>query len=211
MIDDVARKGFASTTIEGCLHLMAVKGGQPVQRHSLIPMFHLLSNPDFFERHLTPEEVLSEVHAFNRRARIVDLVALSMKVACGRSIFYWSMPRTQQVNLAMGHIRLIGYFDIDAFLKYLETAGIKVSWVTGKEADKMREFSSRIPGSPNAYGLKVELPNGSIHQLMIGFFSRVFLYLTKPSSLLEMIQRMDEQEKKMAALHSRKTLESEEA
>jgi hypothetical protein len=210
LIEDAAEKGFGSTTIEGCLHLVAAKGALHVRRHSLVPMFHLLSNPDFVNRHLTTQEVTDEFDSFAKRAPIVDLVDLSMRIPCGRSIFYWaSIPRSRQVDLAMGHIRLFAYFDIEAFLKYVRSAGIRVSWVTGKDSHRLRNISPRIPGSPNAYGVKAEFPSGFVQELMNGFFSRVFLYLTKPSSLLMLIKKLEEQKEKLAMTHSPVTSKSD--
>jgi hypothetical protein len=197
LIEESAREGHASKTIDGCLHVIAVKSGKNVRPRTLIPMFYWLAHPSSFDVQLSSEEITKLWEAFAKEAPIVDLVDLSMRMPRGRPIFYWGkVPHPRQVDLVMGHIRLFAYFDIQAFLECVRSAGIKSSWITGKISPELRNLSMRIPGSPNAYAVRMEYPSGNVQSLMAGFFSRVFLYQTKPSSLLKLIGHSEEQMEK---------------
>jgi hypothetical protein len=207
LIEDAALKGWASTTIDRCFHLVAMTEElyKDRGRKALIPAFHFfahLDSPSSYCKPLSKEEIRRELHAFSQKAPIVDLVNLNMKAPRSRPMFIWmGIPQKRQLGLALGRIRLFAYFDIEAFLKCVTDSGIKVSGISGKEADKIKEFSPAIPGFPNVYGFQVDLPSGNVHMLLNGFFSRAFLYLTKPSSLLMMIKRWDEQDLKMFKTH----------
>ena len=123
-----------------------------------------------------------------------------MRIPCAKPVFFWlALSQQRQLDLISGKFRIFAHFDIPKFLGIVSELGIKTSWVT-EAKEKVRKISQRIPGSPNAYAVKFELPSGAV-QIMNGFFSRVFLYLTKPSSLLLMIKHMGDQQERMAKLH----------
>ncbi|MDH5668673.1 MAG: hypothetical protein OEY86_11730 [Nitrospira sp.] len=205
LIEKSAREGHASKTIDECLHVIAVKPMQKLRPRALVPLFHLLAHPGCLENQLSSEDLTKEWEAFAKNAPIIDLVDLSMRIPHGRPIFYWVLvSRLRQVDLAMGHIRLFAYFDIEAFLERVRLTGIKASWITGKEAHELKKVSRRIMGSPNAYGVRVEYANGNVQDLMSGFFSRVLVYQTKPSSLLKMMRNLDQQSEKIAMTRLRK-------
>ncbi len=199
LIEEAASKGWASRTIDRCLHLIAMTEELYKDRghKALLPAFHFFAHIDTLSSYYktsAKEEIRRELHAFSHKAPIVDLVNLSMRVPRGRPMFSWlGIPQERQLDLAMGRIRLFAYFDIESFLKHVTDAGIEVSWISGKEADEIKEISPRIPGFSNVCGFKVKLPSGGVHQLLNGFFSRAFLYLTKPSSLLVLIKRWEDQ------------------
>lgn len=121
-----------------------------------------------------------------------------MRVPCAKTLFSWiRLPNTRQIELALGRIRVFAYFDIEAFADSLKADGLTCTWVTGKDADEIRKLSSRIPGAHGAYGLKVQLPSGVEQVLMNGFFSRIYLYLTRPISLISMIKNFDKEKREI--------------
>lgn len=206
LIEESVREGHASKTIDGCLHVIAVKSGKDVRPRTLVPMFHWLAHPSSLDLDLSSEEITKVWEAFAKKATIVDLADLSMRMPRGRPIFYWGkVPHPRQVDLVMGHIRLFAYFDIEAFLEGVRSVGIKVSWITGTIPREISSLTTRIPGSPNAYGVEVEFPSGNVQTFLAGFFARVFLYQTNPSSLLKLVWRSDEQmeQMKMTRLHEK--------
>ena len=60
-----------------------------------------------------------------------------------------------------------------------------MSWVTGKQAAEMKLFGGPIPGSPNAWALRVEAGDFRMDYL-VGFFGRLFTELMTPADLLHL-------------------------
>jgi hypothetical protein len=79
-------------------------------------------------------------------------------------------------------------FDLDAFFELAKSQGIELSWITGKKAEAFKQFSVRIPGSPNAWGIRAVLPDGSEQTLLSGFVARVLHEETTPKHLLTLIR-----------------------
>ena len=199
LVGEAETRGYASKSIDGCLHLVAFRGEiLPIKKHTLVPLFHLSSH---IARHreLPPQtDLFEQWKDFDSNAPIVDVVDLSMRVPCAKAIFSWaSVSLTQQIDLAFGRIRVVAYFDIDAFVDQVKSRGIKCAWITGTDADSIRKISPIIPGSPDAHGLRMEFPSGVQHIIMNGFFSRVHLYLTKPSCLISMIMKLEKENQEL--------------
>jgi hypothetical protein len=55
----------------------------------------------------------------------------------------------------MGRVMILAQFDIQDFFGRVEAPGFKPSWVTGKQSADMKLFGGPIPGSPNAWALRV--------------------------------------------------------
>jgi hypothetical protein len=198
LVENASHSGYSFTTIDECLHLIALKAQMYRGKRLLVPSFYFMANPHFVQAQMTSTDLTAAWEAFAKNAPIVDMVQLSMRVPCAHSIFTWiSMPRTMQVDLVLGKQRLLGYFDIEKFCTLLRERGMTVSWLSGTPEQEYRRMSTRIPGSPKAYALKVELQSGLVQNLLNGFFSRVFLYLTKPYSLIKMIESYDSQKDKI--------------
>jgi hypothetical protein len=81
----------------------------------------------------------------------------------------------------MSRVLLFAQFDIEDFVGRIEALGFKTSWVTGKQATEMKPFGGPIPGSPNAWALRVEAGD-------FGFFGRLFTELMTPGDLLRMVR-----------------------
>jgi len=97
------------------------------------------------------------------------------------------------MDLVMGRITILVQFDIEAFFNLAGSSGLRLSWITGADSEKLREMSHIIPGSPNARGVRVEFPGGLAHTLMSGFFARAVSDLTPPAQLVRMILELPDQ------------------
>jgi hypothetical protein len=93
------------------------------------------------------------------------------------------------LDLLMGRIRLFALIDFEVFFKVAAASGIKMSWLVGKEAEMIKKLSLRIPGSPNAWGVKVEFPDGTSRNFLLGFVGRVIADLTRPRQLIELLMK----------------------
>jgi hypothetical protein len=195
---DVANKGgVAGTSLNGCLHLVALRQDHVrgdyigAVGHALLHMRQPVRACSLVEGY---QESAVELEEIQKGPPFVDLVAHSMHAQWGRPIFLWTDPK-KTVDIVMGRVRLFAQFDIDAFFVLADHERIKMRWITGKAAEelKRRKISERIPGSPNAWGVQAVLPDGRVHTLLSGFVARVIADLTTPRQLLELIKRSAEQ------------------
>jgi len=90
-------------------------------------------------------------------------------------------------DVVMGRVRLFAQFDIEDFVGHIEALRLSTSWVTGREAENMKQLSGIIPGSPKARALRVESDKVKIDYLT-GFFGRLFTELMTPGDLLRMLR-----------------------
>ena len=95
-------------------------------------------------------------------------------------------------DLVMGRVRIFVQFDVEAFFRFAEGHKVKVRWIDGKEAESVKKFSKRWPGT-DAWGILAELANGNRMTLLSGFIIRPYANFTTPHQLLEMIQDWPEQ------------------
>lgn len=149
LVEQASGTGYASTSIDRCLHLIAVKGDRmPFEKHTLVPMLHLSSHLARHGKLPCGDTLIEQWTEFKLKAPIVDVVAICMRVPCAKTVFSWlGVSRARQIDLAIGKIKLVAYFDIELFVDGLRSDGIKCTWVSGKDAHDISEISSPIPGS----------------------------------------------------------------
>jgi len=117
----------------------------------------------------------------------VDLVTHSMMVRWSYPAFIWMLEPEELFDVVMGRVLIFAQFDIHDFVSRVEALGFKTSWITGKHAAEMKPFGGPIPGSPNAWALRVEAGDFSTDYL-VGFFGRLFTELMTPGDLLRMVR-----------------------
>jgi hypothetical protein len=121
----------------------------------------------------------------------IDIVDYNLNVPMADPIF--SLSNSEMVfDLVMGRVRIFVQFDVEAFFRFAEAHKVKVRWIKGKEAESVKKFSKRWPGT-DAWGILAELANGSRMTLLSGFIIRPYANFTTPQQLLEMIQDWPEQ------------------
>lgn len=185
------KRGVSAATVDGCLRLVAVRsdmlGGDAsfAVRHVL---YHL-ARPErscALETGADPKEEVREIQA---SPPVIDLVWHNMKSQWGTPVFLWPIEPERMSDLTMRRMRVFAQFDISAFLRLAEEAGLRVSWITGKDAEPLKQMSHAIPGSPRAYGVRVVVEDGSTVDYMSGFFARAVSDLTRPRDLLGLMRR----------------------
>ena len=71
----------------------------------------------------------------------------------------------------MGRVLIFAQLDIQDFVSRVEALGFKTSWITSKQTAEMKPFGGPIPGSPNAWALRVEAGDVT-RDYLVGFFGR---------------------------------------
>jgi hypothetical protein len=117
----------------------------------------------------------------------VDLVAHSMIVRWSYPPFIWMLEPEELFDVVMGRVLVFAQFDIQEFVRRVEALGFKTTWITASRPAEMKRHGGPIPGSPDAWALRVETGDSTIDYL-VGFFGRLFTELMTPGDLLRMIR-----------------------
>jgi hypothetical protein len=201
-------KGTAALEISGCLRILGIrhdvaKGqGRNMAAHQF---FHIANRkaPCAFSGEGTEEARHEEYHNMKAVPYFVNLTDYSLNVSIADPIFVWR-DRNMVFDLVMGRVLIFVQFDFEAFFRVAQDHGIKIRWITGKEADEIKKFSMRVPGT-DAWGVLAELPGGERITLLPGFLGRPFTNCVPPKQLIQMIKDWPEQ---LAKSDPDKTLES---
>jgi hypothetical protein len=187
------KKGAGAADVDSCVRVFGV-AREKAQGHwwgcAQHQFFHM-ANPGrscAFVGNRSPAERDEEIRALKSVPYFVDLVGYNLMVPIAEPVFTW--PNNDMVlDLVMGRIRLFVQFDVEAFFRLAEKDKIKMRWIAGKEAEKIKKMSMRLPGSPDAWGIHVELPDGDIQELLAGFISRPFTNFARPRQLIDLVKR----------------------
>ncbi len=204
VVEGATDLGVAGETIDGCLHLLAVRADFMPDEFSVAHGIFHLANPEEPCRFLEKDQFYKEVKAVtSMKAPVVDLVDLTMKSQCGYPIFLCSgIPENRILDLIAGQVRIFAQFDLEAFMRIAARYGLPMSPVVGREAQRLEKISKEIPGCPGAWGIRVENESGHPQTLLVGFFSRPFYYFTRPSELLRLAQSFPEEDSTLASGNS---------
>ena len=194
------QKGAGAADVDSCLRVFGVAGEKAKghSRGSAAHQFFHMANTGHscaLMRNQSLAEKDEEIKALKSVPYFVDLVDYNLMVPTAEPIFSW--PNTEMVlDLVMGRIRVFVQFDVEAFFRVAAKDKIKMRWVVGKEAEKIKKMSMRLPGSPNAWGIHAELPDGDSQTLLAGFVSRPFTNFARPRQLINLIKRLPAQRAK---------------
>lgn len=198
-----AETGIAGQSLDGCLHIVAlaermwVSGGSGAVAHAF---FHAArpSAPCLIGDREQRAEELAELP---RIEPIIDIVGDSMQVQWSMPVFLWPLGfeavSEHIADMVLGRVRAFAYFDIEAFFCLAAERSIELSWITGRDAEEIKRFSTRLRRAPDAWGVRARMPDGSTQDLLSGFFAHLFGHYATPRQLIEMIERMPAQESRM--------------
>lgn len=185
LIEATARHGQHLIQIDKCLTLAGVRddvSGEPsLVAHSL---FHY-KRPNTLCL-LSGERAEEELTVLAHEPPVIDLVEHTYRSTWSSPVFSWgSLDRV--CDLLTGRIRVYGQFDVTVFMERAARMGMKMSWVTGRRAEMLKQtgITTRIPGSPRASAILVELPDHTRIELLLGALGRIFLELARPDTILK--------------------------
>jgi hypothetical protein len=190
--------GVGVAVVDGCLRFVAVSNAQmkALGHLGVAHSFYHLSGKNKVCSLSDPEQRDDEIKALKSVPVFVDLVEHNMKSQLGCPLFVWK-DKEAVLDLLSGRIRLFAQFDVESFFELAAEENIKMTWVKGREAEELKGISRQIPGSPKAWGIRAELPDGTDQVLLLGFIGRAIVDLTPPRELLRMVKRVPDQIAKM--------------
>lgn len=191
---NACKEGISHAVVDGCLRLVGMsreklQGTGPI---ALRHVFYHLANPEQACKLGDPERKKEELQLLSSVPPFTDLVKHNFMSQWGEPILL-QQDRGLVLDLVMGRIRIFVQFDFGAFFQVAEADGVKMTWITGKDAEEIKQDSSRIPGSPDAWGVRVQLPNGDVRELLSGFFARAISDFVSPRELLRLLKLSSEQ------------------
>jgi hypothetical protein len=191
IVEAATRNEVAAVSIDKCLDLIGCTD-RHLQAHGIGAIQHAF----FHIEHRDLKCSLGASASAGREAALlgalqdlVDLVQLSMVSRWGRPVFLWGLTRADAIALVMGHVRIFARLRMDELFRLGAEVGLKMTWIEGVDAEKIKGISDAMYGNMKARGVRVEYPNGKQKLLLSGFFTRVYADLTRPRQLVEMIKR----------------------
>jgi hypothetical protein len=189
-------KGTGALEISGCLRIFGIrhdqaKGhGRGMAAHQF---FHMANRkaPCALSGEGTEASRLEEQRNVKAVPYFVNLTDYSLNVPIADPIFVWR-DRNMVFDLVMGRVQIFVQFDFEAFFRLAHDHRIKIRWIRGKEAEEIKKFSMRLPGT-DAWGVLAELPGGERMTLVGGFLGRPFTNCVPPKQLIQMIKDWPEQ------------------
>ncbi len=191
------QKGTAALELSGCLRIFAITECKAKGRagEAAAHQFFHMANRDrqcAFSSEGSTVGYSEETGMLKTVPYFVDIVDYNLNVPIADPIFVW--PNRRMVfDLVMGRVRIFVQFDCEAFFRFANEHEIKIRWIKGKEAEEVKKFSMRLPGTDDAWGILAELPNGDRATLLAGFLARPFANCTTPRQMIEMITDMRDQ------------------
>ena len=142
------KEGISTAVLSGCLRIVALTANKACEHTvgSIRHIFYHLTDPEEECQLSTAGGAVTELTKIAKSLSFADLVWHNMRSGWGTPIFLWGIDRDHQFDLAIGRIVLLVQFDLEAFFKLCEQRDIKMSWVTGKESEELREMSYLLPG-----------------------------------------------------------------
>jgi hypothetical protein len=202
------QKGVAALEISGCLRIVAIAedkakhGDRGIAAHQFFHMGNGERECALVQGGNTASRS-EEIALLKKVPYFVKLVEYNLNVPMADPVFNW--PNSTMVfDLVMDRVRIFVQFDVEAFFRLAKGHGINMRWLQGKEAEKIRKFSMRFPGT-DAWGVLAELPDGHRQTLMAGFLARPYMNFATPLQMIEMIKRWPEQ---MTKIDPHKSFES---
>jgi hypothetical protein len=202
-------QGVAARQLNGCLRIFGItremaKGrGQSAAAHQF---FHMANQgrSSALSKSSSVTDQNNETRMLESVPHFVNIVDYNLNVPIADPIF--ALPNTQMVfDLVIGRVEIFVQFDFEAFFKFARSHGIEIRWIKGKEAGEVKQFSMRIPGTDDCWGILAELPSGERETLLAAFLGRPFSNFTTPLQLVKMIKDWPQQ---LAKADPNKKLES---
>jgi putative transposase len=189
VIKAARQKGIGLSAVDSCLRIAAIRADELGRNTTITGVAHLFyhwDNPAAACALPDKKGFIAEVETASSRP-FVDLLAHSMIVRWSYPAFIWMLEPEELFDVVMGRVMIFAQFDIQEFVGRIGALGFKTSWVTGKQSADMKPFRGPIPGSPNAWALRVEAGDLRMDYL-VGFFGRLFTELMTPGDLLRLVR-----------------------
>lgn len=206
--DIIARakvNGLSSVTIESCLHLLAVAVvNEPDQTDEGLRVahqfFHMRSGK-FCKLSSTETAKQEELDAITKGPKVINLLDFNMFTSIAMPPLLW-YPRDSMLDVLMGRVKIFSQFDHERFFDLASRVGLKMSFIRGKEAARIKsaKLSGPLPEYRDLRYVRAENVRGKSMFFGARFFTKIYTEHVRPSDLLEMTRDLiDEAEQNDAS------------
>jgi hypothetical protein len=185
VVERATQGRIGGEVVDGCLGILALKRN----------VFSLAfgTNEHAFYHFWHPERACTfgaadernEVQEMQRMPRPQNLVEVSLHTPWALPVFLWPVSRQSMMDLVMRRTVVLANFDYAAWFSIVQQQGFKLRWLKKHKPAKY----DYLPGC-SAWGIRVQMPDGIVQDVLSGLFMRVFCYLTAPNALLKLIKVM---------------------
>jgi len=188
--------GSSAVTLDGCLHLLAIQT-QPNQTNQGLRVAHRLFHmrTGDFCRLPGPEEARKqEMAEIVKGPMAINLLDFNMRTSITMPPLLW-YPRDAMLDVLMGRVKIFAQFDHERFFEMALKSGLKVGFIRGKEAARIKsaKLSGPLPEYRDLRFIRAENSHGKVSFFGARFFTKVYTELVRPTDLFEMTRDLVEE------------------
>lgn len=192
--------GSAALTLDECLHLLAVIVDDRFSSHEGLKAAHAF----YHMRHGGRCEMSSTGSAKDQEEagiangpKVIELLDFNMRSSLAMPPLLW-YPRDIMLDVLMGRIRVFAQFDHEKFFEIASGVKLKMAFLRGKEAAKIKNDKLSGPLIEYRDTRYVSCENVEGVSMFFGsrFSTRVYMELIRPTDMLGMVTHMIEESTK---------------
>jgi len=180
--------------MEGCLRLIAfVPNAKPTSYEALeiAYMFHKMRCGDPCESsgmESLNQETLAEIAS---APKAINLFEFNMTRSIALPPLLW-YPRVCMLDVLAGRVKIFAQFDHNKFFEMATTLKLKMSFITGKDAARIKHSKLSGPLVEYSDDRYIKITNSENVEILTGarFFSKIYLDLIRPHDLLLMANNL---------------------
>jgi hypothetical protein len=183
--------GWCGLTLDRCLHLIAEASGRtPAERQGvkIAHDFYHLRRGSYCAAGREGGDV--EAAEIRNSPKAVDLFDMGMRTSISMPPLLW-YPRNLMLDVLAGRIKVYAQFDYELFFDIArETADIKLSFITGKLARRIKADKASGPLIEYRDHRFIRAELGGTRWMLLGarWFGRLYFSLTRPRDLVRMLK-----------------------
>jgi hypothetical protein len=138
-----------------------------------------------------------EVAAIINAPKAVNLLDFGMRNSLALPPLLW-YPRDVMLDVLMGRIKVFAQFDHEKFFELASRSGLKMGFVRGKEAARIKtaKLAGPLPEYRDIRYVRGQNDQGKAMVFGARLFARVYLELIRPRDLLVMARELIEESQK---------------
>lgn len=199
LISRAKLNGSSGVTLDDCLHLVAIadRPGRTNEGFKVAHEFFHMRVGDCCRLNGSEKSQQEEISEIISGPKAINLFDFNMATSIAMPPLLW-YPRDTMLDVLFGRIKVFAQFDHERFFALASKSGLKMRFIRGKEAARIKSanLSGPLPEYRDLRYVKAESAQGRANFFGARFFARVYMELVRPLDLFEMARDLVEESTK---------------